>query len=83
MKENEYIDSLGIDKDKADALKTALKKMLFYRNILYKVGVRPGVIEKIMRTVDVEGIDETQEELFTEKARIEWADFIVKDNERY
>lgn len=73
---NEYIDSLGIDKDKADALKDALRKDSFYRNILYKVGVMPGVIESIMRTVDPADIDEAQADILTEKARVEWADFI-------
>ena len=76
MVTNEYIDSLGIDKDKADALKDALRKDSFYRNILYKVGVMPGVIESIMKTVNPADIDETQEEILTEKARVEWADFI-------
>lgn len=73
---NEYIDSLGIDKDKADALKDALRKDSFYRNILYKVGVMPGAIEAIMRTVDPADIDEAQADILTEKARVEWADFI-------
>lgn len=73
---NEYIDSLGIDQDKADALKDTLKKDSFYRNILYKIGVFPGAIEAIMRTVDPAEIDETQEAILTEKARVEWADFI-------
>ena len=76
MVTNEYIDSLGIEKDKADALKTALKKDSFYRNILYKVGVFPGAIEAIMRTVDPADIDEAQADILTEKARVEWADFI-------
>ncbi len=76
MVTNEYIDSLGIDKDKADALKDALRKDSFYRNILYKVGVMPGVIESIMKTVDPADIDETQADILTEKARVEWADFI-------
>ena len=76
MVTNEYIDSLGIDKDKADALKDALRKDSFYRNILYKIGVFPGAIEAIMRTVDPADIDETQADILTEKARVEWADFI-------
>ena len=73
---NEYIDSLGIDQDKADALKTALKKDSFYRNILYKVGVMPGVIENIMRMTDTSTFEEDQAEILTEKARCEWRDFI-------
>ena len=76
MVTNEFIDSLGIEKDKADALKTALKKDSFYRNILYKVGVMPGVIESIMKTVNPADIDETQADILAEKARVEWADFI-------
>lgn len=73
---NEYIDSLGLAPDKAEELKTALKKDSFYRNILYKVGVFPGAIEAIMRTVDPADIDEAQADILTEKARVEWADFI-------
>ena len=76
MVTNEYIDSLGIDKEKADALKDALRKDSFYRNILYKIGVFPGAIEAIMRTVDPADIDETQADILTEKARGEWADCI-------
>ena len=76
MVNNAFIDSLGIEKEKADALKDALRKDSFYRNILYKVGVMPGVIESIMKTVDPADIDETQADILTEKARVEWADFI-------
>ena len=76
MVTNEYIDSLGIDKDKADALKDALRKDSFYRNILYKVGVFPSAIEAIMKMTDTADIDETQADILTEKARVEWADFI-------
>ena len=76
MVTNEYIDSLGIDPAKADALKDALKKDSFYRNILYKVGVFPGAIEAIMRMTDTTKIDTTETEILTEKARTEWADFI-------
>jgi len=76
MKINEFIDSLGIEKDKAEAIKTAIKKDSFYRNILYKVGVSPVVIERIIQATDTAEIDETQEEILTEKARVEWAAFI-------
>lgn len=76
MVNNAFIDSLGIEKEKADALKDALRKDSFYRNILYKVGVFPSVIEFIMETIDPADIDETQEEILTEKARVEWAEFI-------
>lgn len=76
MVTNDYIDSLGIDKDKADALKDALRKDSFYRGILYKVGVMPSVVESIMKMTDTTNLDETQEDILTEKARVEWADFI-------
>lgn len=76
MVNNAFIDSLGIEKEKADALKDALRKDSFYRNILYKVGVFPSVIEFIMKTIDPADIDETQEEILTEKVRVEWAEFI-------
>ena len=52
MVNDTFIDSLGIDKDKVDALKDALRKDSFYRNILCKVGIMPGVIENIMRITD-------------------------------
>jgi hypothetical protein len=76
MVTNEFIDSLGIEKEKADALKTALKKDSFYRNILYKVGIMPGVIENIMRMTDTSTLEEDQADILAEKARVEWADFI-------
>ena len=82
MVTNEYIDSLGIDKEKADALKDALRKDSFYRNILYKVGIMPGVIEDIMRITDTSTFEEDQAEILAEKAKIEWADFIVPANKR-
>ena len=78
MVTNEYIDSLGIDKDKADALKDALRKDSFYRNILCKVGIMPGVIEDIMRITDTSTFEEDQAEILAEKAKIEWADFIIR-----
>lgn len=76
MVNDSFIDSLGIDPDKAETLKTALKKDSFYRNILYKVGVFPGAIETILKATDTSKIDETQADILTEKARVEWADFI-------
>ena len=76
MVNNAFIDSLGIEKEKADALKDALRKDSFYRNILYKVGVFPGAIETILKATDTSKIDETQADILTEKARVEWADFI-------
>lgn len=76
MVNDSFIDSLGIDTEKADILKDALKKDSFYRNILYKVGVMPGAIESIMKCTDTAEIDPAEVEIMTEKARTEWADFI-------
>ena len=76
LKTNELIDALGIEKEKVDALKDNLRREAFYRNILFRAGVLPDVIELIMRTIDPTEIDTSQEELLTEKARIEWAGFI-------
>lgn len=73
---SEFIDSLGIDKEKADALKAALRKDSFYRNLLYKAGVFPGTIEEIMRVTDTSNVDEAQGKMLEEKIKIEWACFI-------
>lgn len=80
MKTNELIDSLGIEKEKAEAIKDNLRREAFYRNILFRAGVLPDVIELIMRTIDPAEIDISNEELLAEKARVEWADFIPKRN---
>lgn len=79
---NNYIDSLGIDTDKAETLKTAIRKDSFYRNILYKAGIAPGAIDPIMRMTDTISLDETQENILIEKARVEWADFIPANKKR-
>lgn len=80
MLTEKFIESLDLPPDKAAALRDAVQKDSFYRGILQKVGIYPAVIETIMRTVDASEIDPTQAELLTEKARIEWADFIPKTN---
>ena len=83
MVNDSFIDSLGIDKDKADALKDALKKDSFYRKVLYKAGVFPSVIEDILRVTDTSKIDTSEAELLTEKARVEWAGFIPANKKTY
>jgi hypothetical protein len=55
-----------------------IKKELFYRGILERIGVFPGAIDRIMRTVDTSGIDITQEAALMEEARTEWAGLITK-----
>ena len=80
MLTEKFIESLDLPPDKAAALQDAMKKDSAYRNMLHRIGVMPGAVEPIMRTVDASKIDPTQAELLTEKARIEWADFIPKTN---
>ena len=82
MISEKFIDSLGIEADKAQTLKDAIKKDSFYRNILYKLGIMPGAIEAIMRTVDLAEIDLSQEDVLTEKARVEWADLIPSNKNK-
>ena len=82
MVTDEFIDSLEIDKDKADTLKCALKKDSFYRNLLYKAGVFPCAIEPIMKMTDTSAIDESQAELLREKIMVEWRDYIPVDKRK-
>lgn len=76
MKTNDLIDSLVHEKEAAEAIKDNLKREAVYRNILFRAGVLPDVVELIMRTIDPAEIDISNEELLTEKARVEWAGFI-------
>lgn len=80
MVNDKFIDSLELDREKAEIIKIALKKDSFYRKILYKVGVAPGAIEPILNMTDTSVLDESQADILEEKARIEWADFITTKN---
>lgn len=79
---DKFVASLDLEKGKADALRDALKRDSFYRKILYRIGVIPGAIEGIMQTVDTSDIDTAQEDILTEKARVEWVDFIPADKRK-
>lgn len=79
MVTDKYIDSLGIDEDKAEALKTALRKDSFYRKCLHKAGIYPTLVEKILQLTDTSKLDESQPEITIEKARVEWAEYIPKN----
>lgn len=71
-----FLESLDLPPDKAAALQDALRKDSFYREVLHRAGIMPKMVELILRTVDTSGIDLEQGDLLTEKAKIEWADFI-------
>ena len=72
----EFLESLDLPPDKAAALQDAMKKDSAYRNMLHHIGVMPGAVEPIMRTVDAAALDLDDMELLTEKAKTEWRDFI-------
>lgn len=76
----EFLESLDLSPDKAAALQDAMKKDSAYRNMLHRIGVHPGAVEAIMRTVDAAALDTDNMELLTEKARVEWRDFIPQKN---
>lgn len=78
MISRELLDGLNLPPEKAKELQNALRKDDFYRTVLYKAGIMPAVIPTIMRVTDTGGIDETQEELYIEKAKVEYSDFIPK-----
>lgn len=77
----EFIDSLGLDPGKADAIKTAIRKDSFYRGILFKIGIHPFFIEKIVNVTDTVKMDESQPDIIEEKARLEWRDLIGVSHE--
>ena len=78
MISKEFYASLDLPPDKAAALETAIRKEDFYRDALYKAGIYPQTIPAIMRTVDTSNIDETKQELYIERARVEWSEFLQK-----
>ena len=73
----EFIQSLELSPEKAEALQTALRKEDFYRAVLYKTGIPPKIIPSIMNTAT---IDESKEALYIERATVEWGDLIPKRN---
>lgn len=79
MISNDFFASLELPPDKTAALETAIRKELFYRDILLKAGIMPGVIGNILKVTDTGNIDETKPELYIERARVEWRDFIGKN----
>lgn len=78
MISKDFLESLNLPPDKAAELQAALKKESFYRDVLHRAGVIPSVIENIMNVTDTGSIDETKAELYIERARVEWKDFIIK-----
>ena len=76
MISKDFIESLNLPPDKAVELQAALRKESFYRDVLHRAGVYPTVIENILNVTDTGSIDETKAELYIERARVEWKDFI-------
>lgn len=78
MISREYLERLELTEDQITLLMDAMSKESRYRQILSQEGVTPSIIEPIMRTVDLEKVDFSNEDLLREKIRIEWADMIPK-----
>ena len=74
----EYVDSLGLPEEKAASLRKALDKYEFYRNVIVKAGVIPTMTKALLRGVDLDSVDDTQEALLIEKAKAEFSDFIKR-----
>lgn len=78
MISREYMERLGLTEDQITLLMDAMKKESRYRQLLSQERVSPTVIEAIMRTVDLEKVDFSNEDLIRELIRVEWADMIPK-----
>ena len=78
MISKDFLESLNLPPDKAAELQAALSKEDFYRSVLYRAGVSPQTIPAIMNVTDTGSIDESKAELYIERARVEWKDFIIK-----
>ncbi len=78
MISREYLERLELNEDQITLLMDAMKKESRYRQLLSQERVSPTVIEAIMRTVDLEKVDFSNEDLIRELIRVEWADMIPK-----
>lgn len=78
MISREYLERLELAEDQITLLMDAMKKESRYREILSQEKVAPTVIESIMKTVDLEKVDFSNEDLIRELVRVEWSDFIMK-----
>lgn len=78
MISREYLERLELTEDQITLLMDVMKKESRYRQLLSQERVSPTVIEAIMRTVDLEKVDFSNEDLIRELIRVEWADMIPK-----
>ncbi len=78
MISRDYLERLELTEDQITLLMDAMKKESRYRQLLSQERVSPTVIEAIMRTVDLEKVDFSNEDLIRELIRVEWADMIPK-----
>lgn len=81
MIKTEFIKSLELSPEREAALMDAIYRDNFYRDILYKAGVIPSAIPKIMQVEDTMNIDTNNEPLYMERAKVEWSDFIRERKE--
>ena len=78
MIRREYLERLELTEDQITLLMDTLKKESRYREILSQENVSPKLIETIMKTVDLEKVDFSNEDLIRELIKVEWSDFIMK-----
>ena len=78
MISREYMERLELTDDQITLLMDTLRKESKYREILAQERVTPTVIESIMKTVDLEKVDFSNEDLIRELVKVEWSDFILK-----
>lgn len=78
MISRDYLERLELTEDQITLLMDTLKKESRYREILAQERVAPTVIESILKTVDLEKVDFSNEDLIRELVRVEWSDFIMK-----
>lgn len=78
MISREYLERLELTDDQITLLMDTLRKESKYREILAQERVTPTVIESIMKTVDLEKVDFSNEDLIRELVKVEWSDFILK-----
>lgn len=71
-----FIDGLNLPPGKRRELEAALQKEAFYLRILCRAGIRPGAMCAILGTTDTTGLKLDDTELYLEKARVQYREFI-------
>lgn len=76
-----FLDGLGLQPDKRRELEAALSKEFFYMQILCRAGIRPGAMCAILGMTDTTGLNLDNSELYLEKAKVQYRDFIPEKND--